>query len=303
MDRSPSGGHPAGAAPGAGLLSVVPTPIGNLEDVTLRALRVLREADVIAAEDTRRTRVLLTAHGIGAGPGKLRSHHAHSAPRETDALLDLVAAGRHVAIVTDAGTPGVSDPGSELIRQAGERGLPIDVLPGASAALTALVASGFVARGFRFAGFLSTKAAARREELAALLASDVPVIFFEAANRLGVLLAELSQEDSEREVFVGRELTKLHQEYARGTVSELLKRFAEEEVRGEVTVVVAPAAPGIETPPDWSKLLPAARARVAQEMERGVARREAVRRVAADLGVTANALYRALLPGAGGEAS
>ena len=280
------------SAPG-GLLSIVPTPIGNLEDITLRALRILREADVVAAEDTRRTRTLLSAHALPASESRLQSYHAHSGPAAADALLDLVAAGRKVAFATDAGMPGVSDPGGELVRRAIERGVPVDVLPGSSAATTALVASGFAGRSFRFEGFLPLKSGARGSALDLVLASPDAVVLFEAPGRLAALLRAIAQKAPGRRVFVGREMTKLHQEYAHGTAEELAGRYEKAEPRGEATIVVAPAEPETRET-DVHDVLDEARARVADERRDGTALRPAVRTVAASLGVPANALYRAL---------
>src|SRR6185503_15093073 len=199
----------------AGRLVVCPTPIGNLEDVTQRVLRVLGEADVVACEDTRQTRKLLDRYGIEA---RTLSFHEHNERRRARELADRVARGETVALVSDAGTPGVSDPGFVLVRECLARGLPVEVLPGPSAVITALVASGLPAERWRFAGFLPRKEGELRAELER---GDETLVAFESPGRLGRSLAVLAGADPEREVAVCRELTKLHEEVVRGTAREL----------------------------------------------------------------------------------
>ena len=221
-----------------GTLFVVSTPIGNLEDVTLRALRVLREAAVIAAEDTRRTRGLLTHFDIRT---PLLSLHEHNERARLPALLARLRQGQAVALVTDAGTPLVSDPGALLVQQAREAGFRVEAVPGASAVLAALVSSGLTGNGFTFAGFVPSRAGARRAWLEAIAAEPRPVVFFEAPHRIRATLAELlASAGGDRRVAVARELTKLHEEVSTGPLSEVLESLA--EPRGEFTVVLAPAA-------------------------------------------------------------
>ena len=262
-----------------GRLVVCPTPIGNLEDVTLRALRALGEADVVAAEDTRHTRKLLDRHGITA---RLVSFHEHNERARAPALAAQVAAGGTVALVSDAGTPGISDPGFVLVRECLARGLAVEVLPGPSAPVTALVASGLPADRWRFAGFLPRKGAELRAELAR---GGETLVAFESPGRLARTLALLAELDPERPVAVCRELTKRHEDVARGTAAELAERFAE-GARGEVVLVVgaAPEAPGEE---------PAALEAVGALVEAGARRRAAAKVVAALTGIPANRLYRA----------
>ena len=221
-------------------LHVVATPIGNLEDVTLRALRVLREADLLLAEDTRRTRVLLDRHAVAAKPVSL---HAHNEAARIERALSVLADGGSVALVSDAGTPLVSDPGERLVRAAIEAGHSVVSVPGASAPLAALAASGLPAAPFLFQGFLPRKAGARDARLAELAGREETLVFFESPKRLGATLARMQAVFGERAACVARELTKLHEELVRGTLSELAKRFAD-GARGEVTLVVAGAAPG-----------------------------------------------------------
>jgi 16S rRNA (cytidine1402-2'-O)-methyltransferase len=221
-------------------LYVVATPIGNLEDVTLRALSVLREADLLLAEDTRRTRVLLDRHGIGAKPVSL---HAHNEAARTARVLATLAEGGKVALVSDAGTPLVSDPGERVVRAALDAGHEVVPVPGASAPLAALAASGLSAEHFLFQGFLPRKAGARDARLAELEDRGETLVFFESPRRIGATLARLLAVLGDRQACVAREVTKLHEEFARGPLSELARRFAD-GARGELTLVVAGAPTG-----------------------------------------------------------
>jgi 16S rRNA (cytidine1402-2'-O)-methyltransferase len=219
----------------SGTLYVVATPIGNLEDITLRALRVLREVNVIAAEDTRRTGRLLSHHAI---TGRTVSFHEHNARSRVPRLIARLEAGESVAIVTDAGTPGVSDPGLELVQAAIERGIAVDPIPGASAPLTALIASGFPMVPFTVFGFAPGRAKARLEWLEAVAQTHHTFSFFEAPHRIQQTLCQAAQLFGERPIIAARELTKLHQEFLRGTASELAKRIS--QPRGEFTMIVGP---------------------------------------------------------------
>jgi 16S rRNA (cytidine1402-2'-O)-methyltransferase len=220
----------------SGTLYVVATPIGNLEDITLRALRVLREVDVIAAEDTRRTARLLGHHAISS---RTVSFHEHNTRSRVPRLIERLDAGESVAIVTDAGTPGVSDPGLELVQAAIERGIAVDPIPGASAPLTALIASGFPMVPFTVFGFAPSRAKARLEWLEAVAQTHHTFSFFEAPHRIQQTLGEAQQLFGERPIVAARELTKVHQEFLRGTASQLAKRIS--EPRGEFTVIVGQA--------------------------------------------------------------
>ena len=220
---------------GEGRLFLVATPIGNLEDVTLRALRVLREADRIYAEDTRRTRTLLERHRV---PGRPRSLHAHNEARRTEELRAALADGEQIALVSDAGTPLLSDPGARAVAAAIEDGHAVVAVPGPSAALAAFTASGLGGGAFTFVGFLPRKPGERTRRLAELALRPEPLVFYESPRRLAETLAALAAElGEEREACVARELTKLHEELARGTLGALAERFAEPP-KGEVTLVV-----------------------------------------------------------------
>jgi 16S rRNA (cytidine1402-2'-O)-methyltransferase len=265
----------------AGRLVVCPTPIGNLEDITLRVLGALREADVVACEDTRHTRTLLARHAITA---QTVSYHEHNEPERAAQLVERMAAGQTVALVSDAGMPLVSDPGFVLVQAAIAAGLSIEVLPGPSAALTALVASGLPNDAWRFAGFLPRKKSA----LAELLGSaHETLVAFESPNRLGASLAVLAEIDPERAVAVCRELTKLHEEVVRGTAAELAERYAGEKVKGEIVVVIGAA---VEGEADMAKALDA----VSRLVEAGAKPRVAATVVASLTGLSANDLYGAL---------
>lgn len=222
----------------AGVLYVVATPIGNLGDVTLRALEVLRTADVVAAEDTRQTRKLLARHGIHA---QLTSYHDHNKHEKAPVLVHRMREGRNVALVTDAGTPLISDPGYFLVNEARRAGLAVVAIPGPSAAVAALSIAGLPTDAFTFAGYLSNRSAARRRRLAEL--ADLPhtLVLFESPHRLVRCLEDIREVLGEREVAVCRELTKVHEQVVRGPVSAVIAAFQQGTVRGEVTLVVAGA--------------------------------------------------------------
>jgi 16S rRNA (cytidine1402-2'-O)-methyltransferase len=265
----------------AGRLVVCPTPIGNLEDVTLRVLAALRSADVVACEDTRRTRVLLDRYGVGAA---LVSYHEHNERSRAAELVRRMAGGEVVALVSDAGMPLVSDPGHVLVAGAVAAGVAVEVLPGPSAALAALVASALPADAWRFVGFLPR----RESELAALLRSaEETVVAFESPHRLAGSLRVLADVDPARPAVVCRELTKVHEEVVRGTAAELAEHYASWEPRGEVVLVVGPAPGGV------AELGPAVAA-LERLVEAGARARPAAAVVSELTGVPVNALYRAV---------
>lgn len=270
--------------PGARLI-VCPTPIGNLEDVTLRVLAALREADVVACEDTRRTRVLLDRYGVSA---KLVSYHEHNERERADELVARMRSGETVALVSDAGMPLVSDPGFVLVRACVAAGLAVEVLPGPSAALSALVASALPADRWRFEGFLPRK----KPELQRVFATPETLVAFESPRRVAASLGVLAAVDPERPVAVCRELTKVHEEVVRGTASEVAARYAAEPPRGEVVLVVGAAAAVASD--DAAALAPALEA-LEKLVESGAKTRPAAGVVASLTGVSANALYAAFV--------
>lgn len=224
-------------APG---LYLVPTPIGNAADITLRALDVLARADAIAAEDTRETLKLMQIHGIARGGRPLVAYHEHNAAEARPRIARLLDGGKSVAYATDAGTPLVSDPGFRLVALAREGGHPVHALPGASAVLPALQLSGLPTDRFLFAGFLPAKAAARRRALAELAAVPATLVFYESPRRLGSALAEMAAVLGSREAAVARELTKRFEEVRRGPLGTLAEAYASAPPKGEIVVVVAP---------------------------------------------------------------
>jgi 16S rRNA (cytidine1402-2'-O)-methyltransferase len=265
-------------------LAVCATPIGNLEDVTLRVLRELAEADVVLCEDTRRTRVLLQRHGVSA---RLLSYHEHNEAGRTAEVLPRLQAGERVALVTDAGLPAISDPGARLVAAALDAGVPVTVLPGASAVETALVASGFVADRYEFLGYLPRGAAALDAVWAELRAWPWPAVAFESPRRLPAALASLAAALPDRPVAVCRELTKQFEEVVRGPAAEVAARFREPP-RGEITLVFGEGE--METPDVEEGV-----AAVAELVESGVPRRQAADLVARLTGGSRNALYRGSL--------
>ena len=217
------------------MLYLVATPIGNLGDMTLRALEVLKSVDLIACEDTRHSGHLL-AHFEIRKP--LVSYHEHNEARRTAELIEELVAGKKIAVISDAGMPGISDPGYRLLRACQERGVPYTVLPGPSAILTALIGSGFPAEAFFYGGFLPVKSGGRERDLRAAAARDVTSIFFESPHRLLKTLAVCAEHFPERVLCVARELTKTFEEFRRGTGPELLAHYSAKAVKGEIVFLV-----------------------------------------------------------------
>jgi 16S rRNA (cytidine1402-2'-O)-methyltransferase len=264
--------------PGAGRLVVCATPIGNLEDVTLRVLAALRDADVVACEDTRRTRVLLERYGVQA---TLVSYHEHNERERAAELVERMSAGAVVALVSDAGMPLVSDPGYVLVQGCVAAGLAVEVLPGPSAALAALVASALPSDAWRFAGFLPR----RRAALLEVLRSPETVVAFESPRRVAATLAALAELDPARPAAVCRELTKLHEEVVRGEAAELAARYAAAPPRGEVVLVIGGAPPVEGADPEAVEA-------VRRLIAAGARPRTAASVVAELTGSAANELYR-----------
>jgi 16S rRNA (cytidine1402-2'-O)-methyltransferase len=223
----------------SGRIILVPTPIGNLGDITLRALEILRAADRIACEDTRHSGPLLAHHGISGKP--LVALHEHNEARRVPDLVAAARAGEMIAVISDAGMPGISDPGYRLVQACIESGIPFEVLPGPSAVITALIGSGFPCHAFRFGGFLSVKSGKRRSALAAALASGETGIFFESPHRIVSTLEILAELDPAARTCVARELTKKFETYHRGTAAEVLAHFKLHPPKGEFVLLVHPA--------------------------------------------------------------
>lgn len=265
-----------------GQLFVVGTPIGNLDDISVRALATLKDASIVAAEDTRRTRALLTHFGIA---GKtLVALHAHSSAHEVERLVERLRAGEKIAVVTDAGTPSVSDPGDALVRAAIAAGIRVVPIPGPSAPLAALSASGLATgAGFRFSGFLPRSGVPRAEAIAAICATPEPVVLFESPERVVQTLGELAALTPDREACVARELTKVHEELVRGTLADLA---VDREWLGEITVVLGAFERPVEAIGEE-----AIDARIDGELARGTHSKVAAQRVAAWSGRPQREIY------------
>ncbi len=267
-----------------GTLYVVATPLGHLGDVSTRALEVLRAASLVACEDTRRTSHLLTTHGITA---KTTSFFEHNERWKGERILEALRRGRDVALVSDAGTPGVSDPGFRLVRDARAEGLPVVPVPGPSAAVAALSVSGLPTDRFFFVGFLPSRPSARRRDLGDLARVAATLVLYESPVRILGALSDMAAAFGDRDAFLAREMTKLHEEYLRGRLLELRDRLAARDtIKGEIVVVVAgasPAAPGSSEP------LEALYGRLVAE---GKTRRQAVKEAARLLGLPAREVYR-----------
>lgn len=276
-----------------GTLYLCATPIGNLEDITLRALRILREADLIAAEDTRHTRKLLSHFQIHT---PLTSYHRHNHKTKGEYLINLVSCGKKVALVSDAGMPGVSDPGSELVAGAVEKGCEVIPIPGPSAAITALVVSGLPTDAFVFAGFLPTAKKMRAEKLKELSRQRWTMVFYEAPHRIKDTLAALTKTLGNRPAAAARELTKVHEEVIRGSLEEIADHFNSVAPRGEFTLVVAGAPPDEAQPREgasWQHI--GAAAHVSMLEAEGMERKQAIGEVARLRGLPKKDVYRSVV--------
>jgi 16S rRNA (cytidine1402-2'-O)-methyltransferase len=270
-------------------LVLVATPIGNLADLSPRAIEALESADVIACEDTRRTRALLTHAGV-SGAGKLRAVHAANESAEAARIVDEIRSGRRVAYASDAGTPGISDPGARLVRACLDAGLPVETVPGPSAAIAALVVSGLSTDRFVFEGFLPRKGGGRAERIAAIAAAGVTTIIYEAPNRIAHTVSDLTAAcGPDRRVAIARELTKVYEEVVRGSLAEVEQRIEASTPRGEYVIVLEGAS---EDPPVEEADLEEA---VDAALGRGLSSRDASNEVAGALGVSKRRAYEATL--------
>lgn len=272
----------------AGTLYIVATPIGNLEDITHRAARVLGQVDLIACEDTRQTRKLLQHLGIDK---RLVSYHEHNEARRTPWLLEQLFAGASVALVSDAGTPLISDPGLVLVRRAAEQGIAVVPVPGPSAAVAALSASGLPADAFHFAGYLPPKRTQRRQALERLKSLDCTLVFYEAPHRILETLSDIAEILGDRPVAVARELTKIHEEFLRGTAATVLAELATRPaVKGEFTVIVGAETRRGKPAPESAAI----RAAIEEFERQGMSRMEAIKAAARACGVSKREAYRLL---------
>jgi len=270
----------------AGILYIVATPIGNLEDLTERAARVLGQVDLVACEDTRQTRKLLQHLGIEK---QMVSYHEHNEAQRAAWLVEKLLAGASVALVSDAGTPAISDPGLTLVRRAVEQGIPVVPIPGPSAVIAALSASGLAADSFYFAGFLPAKRAQRRQALERLKSLDCTLVFYEAPHRILDTLSDIGEILGDRPVALARELTKLHEEFLRGTPASVRAELASRPaIRGEFTVIVGAAGRPQRAIPEPS----ASRTAIEEFERRGMPPMEAVKAAARACGVSKRQAYR-----------
>lgn len=272
-----------------GTLYVCATPIGNLGDITVRVLEVLREADLIAAEDTRHSRKLLVHFGIST---PLTSYHQHNEKGKAQELVRRLQGGEAIALISDAGMPGISDPGQEVIRLCLEEKVPVDVLPGPNAGITALVLSGLPSEHFLFHGFLPAPQGARKREIEGYAKLPFTQIFYEAPHRLVDTLTNLLEICGEREAVVVRELTKLHQTVHRGQLASLLAEFEATPPRGEICILLAPykEQPAQGGPEEWQK-------EVEEGIKQGLLPKEAMKHVAQKYGISKREVYQATLEG------
>jgi 16S rRNA (cytidine1402-2'-O)-methyltransferase len=288
---------------GRGTLYVVGTPIGNLEDLSPRAAATIAACRLIAAEDTRRTRLMMRRQGLA---GRVVSYHRFNEASRAAELLDALAAGASVALVTDAGTPGISDPGSLLVRRARAEGHRVVPVPGPSAVTALLSVSGFPPGPFTFVGFLPSRRAARRAALEALVSETRPLLFFEAPHRVLSMLDDLIAVLGDRDACLGREMTKLHEEFLDGALASIRTRLASGPVRGEISLLVAGAAEGTARGGAAGSPAGTPGAEVLRLLASGWERSKALRHVARERGLPRREVYRDLLrarrePGDDGE--
>jgi 16S rRNA (cytidine1402-2'-O)-methyltransferase len=270
----------------SGRLSVVATPIGCLEDITLRALRVLREVNLILAEDTRRTRILCARHDIGT---PLRSFHAHTDEAKVRAIVEELVGGAHYALVSDAGTPVVSDPGAFLVSRAAAAGVEVEAIPGPSAVLTALCVAGLPVRRFAFEGFLPRGGGDRSRALDRIAKSDFTIVMFESCHRIRATLDDLERHlGGERQIALCRELTKMHEQTIRGTISQV-RDALEDPVKGEITIVIEGNSAGVPSEEVDLETL------VAEWQRQGLTTKEMTQRLQRDLGWKRSSAYQAVL--------
>lgn len=273
---------PGSRSPIPGVLYIVATPIGNLEDMTFRAVRILKEVDLVAAEDTRHSRKLLTHFGISR---PLTSYYDHNQNLKGNYLLERLQGGESVALISDAGTPCISDPGYQLVRDAVAAGITVVPVPGPSAAICALSAAGLPTDSFVFAGFLPNRPGKRREKLASLAGEQRVMVFYESPNRLLATLADMLELFGPRETVVARELTKIYEEFIRGSLPSVISGLDGRQIKGEVVILVAPAetpeAPSVTAVPELLRRC----------LEEGLSLKDAVKRVALETGQQRSAVY------------
>lgn len=285
------------AAAGQGCLYLVATPVGNMEDITHRALRILKEADLVAAEDTRHSRKLLAYFAVHQ---PVISYYREEEKKKSQKLLALLAAGKKIALISDAGTPGISDPGFLLVKAAIENGIPVVPVPGASALLPAVVASGLPADRFVFEGFLPRKNKERRARLSALQDEERTIVFYASPHRLLADLQDLQEYlGEERRIVIARELTKVYEEFWRGTIAQALRDWEDREIRGEFTLVVAGAFP--VPPEDFTAKYRELYEEIVDKEKKGEKFSRIIQEVATREGISRRGLYQYCLEKKKGE--
>lgn len=270
--------------PECGTLFLVGTPIGNLGDITLRALETLKSVDLIAAEDTRQTRKLLNHYAITKA---VTSYHHHNRHAKGARLLEELGRGTNIALVSDAGMPGISDPGSDLVKACIDQGITVTVIPGPSALITGLAASGLDTGGFLYCGFFPRQKKDRKKLLDSIGGEERTLIFYESPRRLAATLREMREAWGDRRCCVARELTKVFEEYRRGTIGEILIGLEDQEVKGEITLVVAGNPRETAAAASWEE----AENMVEELVKTGLSRKEAVKETALELGIIKRELY------------
>lgn len=268
-----------------GTLYIVATPIGNLQDMTFRAVEVLRSVGVIACEDTRQTKKLLNHFGIS---NKLVSYHEHNEAERAEELMESLRSGLSVAVVSDAGTPGINDPSFRIVRRAIEAGIDVVPIPGAVAFVNAVVASGLPTDSIFFAGFLPSKRSERRKRFSELAAVAATLVFYESPRRIAAALNDAHEVLGDRHAVVARELTKLHEEFTRGRLSELISKFSSATVKGEIVLLIDRVGEESVSPPQIGSL----RQRLDELEAEGVDRKTALKKVAKEFGLSKSEAYR-----------
>lgn len=279
-----------------GVLYLCPTPIGNLDDITFRALNVLKEVDLIAAEDTRVTIKLLNHFEIKT---PLTSYHEHNKISKGPKLINMLNEGKSIALVTDAGTPALSDPGEDLVQDAIKEEIKVVPLPGAAAAVCALVASGLSTRRFAFEGFLPSKQKEKKEFLTKIAKDERTLIFYEAPHRIAKTLKTLFDIFGNRKIVIAREMTKVHEEFMRGTIEEIIEKFEASPPKGEMVLVVEGFTPCKNLPEsakaDEDELKASLQSIIKEEMSKGFTKNQALKRAAKQVGVSRNEAYEILI--------
>ena|SRR5699024_10688430 len=274
---------------GKGILYLVPTPIGNLEDMTFRAMRILKEVDLILAEDTRHTQKLLNHFDIS---NKLLSYHEHNQKERTNQIIEKLERGESIALVSDAGMPAISDPGNDLVKHLIEKNLRLTTLPGASAGLSALVSSGLSTDEFVFYGFLPRKKQEKQDELARLNQYRATIILYESPYRIKDTLQQIEKTLGERQIVIARELTKLHEEFSRGTAADILRDLQGVEVKGECCILIEGGSEdGVTTDTSWWVNLTIKEHVEYYELEQGLPHKMALKKVAVDRNVSRREIY------------